>query len=160
MITYAKEKKMGKIGWHCLESNIGSYKLAEKVDFKMQCKYNYYHGWYNAFDNNLVNGNYYLNQGKTYEKGAMFYEKAFSMFDEKQEDALSSEIFSNKSVRKWIYYNAAYCWALSNQVDQAFANLNKAMNAGWSNFKMLKEDERLLNLYNDKRWKVILDHEK
>lgn len=55
VLNYCKQRGLREVGWHCMDSNVGSYKLAEKVGFKRNDDYITYHAWFNKFDNFLVN---------------------------------------------------------------------------------------------------------
>ena len=75
VLNYCKQRGLKKVGWHCMDSNVGSYKLAEKVGFKRKDDYITYHAWFNIFDNFLVNGHYYLTKTEEYRKAAECYER-------------------------------------------------------------------------------------
>ncbi len=126
VLNYCKERGLRKVGWHCMDSNVGSYKLAEKVGFKRMDDYITYQAWFNIFDNFLVNGDYYLTETEDYKKAAEYYEKAFDMKLNNSSDYLDSVIFSEKDNIKWCYYNTACAWALSGECERAFSNLQKA----------------------------------
>lgn len=153
--NYCKQKGMEKIGWHCMNSNVGSYILAEKVGFKRMDNYITYHAWFNTFDNFLVNGHYYLTNTEKYRKAAECYEKAFDMKQNNNSDYLDSAIFSDSENIKWCYYNTACAWALSGEYERAFSNLQKAIEAG-CDINMLKNDARLNYLKDNSKWTVLL----
>lgn len=152
ILNYCKKNKLYKVGWHCRADNIGSYKTAEKVGFIRKEYINVYHGWYNSFDNNLVNGYFCLSELKKYELGANFYEKAFSMLKSGHKDAIESNIFKQVDNVKWCYYMTARCWSLAGDKDKAFSNLYKSIDEGMSDIDMIKKDKCFLNLHSDKRW--------
>lgn len=55
------------------------------------------------------------------------------------------------------HYNAACSWALANNADSAFSNLNYIANSlNYTNYAHIKRDPDLKLLYNDKRWKSLL----
>ena len=157
VLNYCKQRGLKKVGWHCRDNNIGSYKLAEKVGFKRMDDYHTYHAWFNVFDNFLVNGHYYLTQTEEYRKAAECYEKAFDMRLNNSSDYLNSVIFSESDNIKWCYYNTACAWALSGECERAFSSLQEAVKAGWKNINMLKNDERLQSLRTNSRWVGIIN---
>jgi len=54
-------------------------------------------------------------------------------------------------------YNAACSWALANNADSAFSNLNYITNSlNYSNYEHIKGDPDLKMLHIDKRWKELL----
>jgi SagB-type dehydrogenase family enzyme len=54
------------------------------------------------------------------------------------------------------YYNAGCTWALAGNKDAAFRNLNEAITRGWRELDQLEQDEDLVSLRKDKRWKQII----
>ncbi|BCJ96178.1 hypothetical protein acsn021_37470 [Anaerocolumna cellulosilytica] len=157
VVNYCKQKGFVKIGWHCRDNNIGSYKVAEKVGFKDMNIYYSYHAWFNVFDNFLVNGQYFLTQTQDYRKAAECYEKAFEMKNSNDSYFHDSSIFSQDANIKWCYYNTACAWALAGEHEDAFSNLEKAVEAGWNDANMLEKDERLQSLKVDSRWAEMLN---
>jgi pimeloyl-ACP methyl ester carboxylesterase len=54
-------------------------------------------------------------------------------------------------------YNAACSWALANNADSAFSNLNYITNSlNYSNYEHIKGDPDLKMLHNDNRWKPLI----
>jgi pimeloyl-ACP methyl ester carboxylesterase len=85
-----------------------------------------------------------LYQEKEFEKSAFAFSDAFKSAD--------ARIPTNHR------YNAACSWALANYPDSAFSNLNYiATFMGYTNFGHVKSDPDLISLYNDNRWKPLLD---
>lgn len=79
-----------------------------------------------------------------YEKSALAYSDAFKTIGWK---GLSND-----------RYNAACSWALSNNFDSAFFNLNRIVTK--SNYKDLDHittDPDLTVLHSDNRWKLLID---
>jgi pimeloyl-ACP methyl ester carboxylesterase len=55
------------------------------------------------------------------------------------------------------HYNAACSWALANNADSAFSNLNYIANTmNYANYEHVKGDPDLKLLYNDERWESLL----
>jgi len=59
-LNHCKNNNIKNVGWHCWDNNIQSYKLAEKVGFQQKKNIKVYFGWYDLYDNYLINGNYYI----------------------------------------------------------------------------------------------------
>lgn len=156
VLNYCKQIGIRKVGWHCMDSNVASYKLAEKVGFKRMDDYITYQAWFNKFDNLLVNGYYYFTQAQNYRKAAECYEKAFNMKENNSSDYLESAIFSDNDNIKWCYYNTACAWALSGECEHAYANLQKAVKAGWSDASFMNNDTRLNCLKGNSKWAELL----
>jgi len=53
-------------------------------------------------------------------------------------------------------YNAACCYALAGQADDAFRCLERAVGAGWRDVEHLKSDSDLDSLHADARWSGIV----
>lgn len=77
---------------------------------------------------------------KEYNKSALLYEKAI------KSGTLSS----------FIFYSTSCSFALSGDKEKAFDYLEEAINHGFYNLRMLKENKDLKNLHNNRRWKVII----
>lgn len=54
------------------------------------------------------------------------------------------------------YYNYACCLALNGEKGKAFDNLEKALEEGFINIDLLKNDKDLVSLQKDKRWLVVV----
>lgn len=54
------------------------------------------------------------------------------------------------------YYNAACCHARARNMDDAFATLERAIEAGYRNLNHIKDDSDLEFLHDDSRWKKLL----
>ncbi len=61
-----------------------------------------------------------------------------------------------KAMRKSSYYNAACSFALANDTEKAFENLDLAILNGYANKTQLEADNDLLMLHSDSRWAKIL----
>lgn len=85
-----------------------------------------------------------LYSAKDYKNSALTYSNAFKINDSK---ATISE-----------RYNAACSWALASNADSAFSNLNFIVTfMNYTNFGHIKADPDLISLYNDNRWKLLLE---
>lgn len=85
----------------------------------------------------LYNAGEYLNSGKTYSK------------------AFEANGWKGTSNDR---YNAACAWALAGVADSAFFQLNRiAQRANYTNYGHITTDPDLKSLYNDVRWKSLLE---
>ena len=88
--------------------------------------------------------------------------KAYSLYKAKdfQNSALNySNAFKANGWKGKVndHYNAACSWALANNADSAFSNLNYIANSmNYTNYAHIKGDPDLKLLYNDNRWKFLL----
>ncbi|NID10339.1 DUF6624 domain-containing protein [Fibrivirga algicola] len=84
-----------------------------------------------------------LYQAKDYKNSALTYSNAFK-------------------ANGWVglstdRYNAACSWALANNADSAFFQLNRiATKAGYANYNHITTDADLVSLHRDDRWKPLL----
>lgn len=84
-----------------------------------------------------------LYKGGDYKNSAMEYSKAFQ--------TLGWKGYSNDR------YNAACSWALANEIDSAFFQLNiLATKTKYKNYEHISSDEDLSNLRSDERWNTLL----
>ena len=81
----------------------------------------------------------YHNKG--YLKSAENYEKAFEQKEGRNRD----------------YYDAACSWALDGNVENAFKNLNLAIDKGWLHLEHTKTDPDLESLHNEKDWNTTIE---
>ncbi|MCK4307641.1 hypothetical protein KAW50_05380 [candidate division WOR-3 bacterium] len=80
-------------------------------------------------------------RNKEYLKSAENYEKAFEQ----------------KEVRNRDYYDAACSRALAGNVENAFKNLNLAIDKGWLHLEHTKTDPDLESLHNEKGWNTVIE---
>jgi pimeloyl-ACP methyl ester carboxylesterase len=93
---------------------------------------------------NLIRKADSLYQVKDFKNSGFAFSDAFKMPD--------AEITVNHR------YNAACSWALANYPDSAFFNLNYiASLMNYTNYGHIKSDPDLISLYNDARWKPLLE---
>ena len=55
-------------------------------------------------------------------------------------------------------YNAACCFALAGDKENAFRYLHQAVATGWDDAEALQKDSDLVSLHADSRWSVLLSH--
>ncbi|PWU00768.1 MAG: hypothetical protein C5B52_08380, partial [Bacteroidetes bacterium] len=85
-------------------------------------------------------------KAKAYGKAAILY-------------VVAAENSRWNSEKKNDYYNAACCFALSNQKDRAINSLHKSVyDYGYSNYDNLKADSDLVALHNEEEWVAISDY--
>ncbi|MGV3541415.1 MAG: TPR end-of-group domain-containing protein [Rufibacter sp.] len=85
-----------------------------------------------------------LYKTKAYSQAAPLYTQA-------------AEAATNKSQKKSNYYNAACCYAMAQDIENAFVYLNLAIKNGWSDKDHLSTDTDLKVLHADKRWKGLVN---
>jgi SagB-type dehydrogenase family enzyme len=93
------------------------------------------------------------------EPVALACAQAFGLYARKQYPAAAQEYeaaFKLGTASNIDYYNAGCTWALAGNKDAAFRNLNEAVTKGWRELDQLKQDEDLVLLRKDKRWKQLV----
>ena len=92
------------------------------------------------------------------EPVALACAQAFSLYARKQYPAAAESYeaaFKLGTAGSIDYYNAGCTWALVGKKDAAFRNLNEAITKGWRELDQLEQDEDLVSLRKDKRWKQL-----
>jgi len=74
----------------------------------------------------------------------------------KEAAELAEEAFGTGNPGMEHYYNAACCWALAGEKDNALQNLEKAIETGWLDADWLQKDKDLEILQNDERFKDLV----
>ena len=95
---------ISQIGWHCVDSNIGSYTVAEKVGFVKIKEYNCYTPYPPIENTTDLDNDEWAEWGKHYE--------AMNQFEPRHH---------------WL---AARCWALANNVPETILNVTYLWNSG------------------------------
>lgn len=96
----------------------------------------------NIYDQNLRKAEQHY-KSKEYLKAAKAYSQAFA---------------ANKGLGRIDHrYSAARCWAMADELDSAFFNLERIAKSGhFTKYYLTKTDSSLHRLHGDKRWKTIL----
>lgn len=131
-LNHCKNSNIKNVGWHCWDNNIPSYKLAEKVGFEQKKNIKVYFGWYDLYDNYLINGNYYLKKNVNYKLSAEFYTRAFE----------------NNHGFVWQFYNAACAYFKINKREEAKRYYQIALKNGWKGIEPLKSSPLCEYLYD------------
>jgi len=106
-VDYCLSHGISRIGWHCIDTNIGSIRVAEKVGFRRTRDYP-------SFSTELPAANASDLDCGTWRRLAEEYEA-------------SSDIDS------MIRYRAAECWALAGEPARSMEILNHLVDVGWLN---------------------------
>jgi GNAT superfamily N-acetyltransferase len=109
------ERGFKQVGWHCQDTNIGSWKTAEKVGFQRASEYNYFYYMLDEIDHLAELGWYYFQKGE-HEKTRAYYEQVFS----RREDCSD-----------YYYHLAAVVWAEIGEEEKALDYLGQAALRGW-----------------------------
>lgn len=116
-----------EIGWHCADSNVGSYTMAEKVGFKQikkYCCFTPYPPIENITD---------LNSDQWSEWG-MYYEEMIK-------------------IQPKYHWQAAKCWAKANNVQKSIMNIEYLVESGQTEFtEYFAEVEGFSNFKENEQW--------
>lgn len=141
-IERAQARGMRRIGWHCWESNIGSWATALKIGCEKVLDYQTYFLLFDRATHLAVRGDICLKQGK-YSEAAEWLERAMAM----------------DGAPAWVYIPAACTAARLGEVDQAFRLLHQAAERGFHNWAGLEENEHLASLRDLPEWKTLTKRE-
>jgi len=140
-VEYCFQKGYRKVGWHCNQLNVGSWKTAEKVGFKRQGEYTYYYYMTDPLDHLAELGWYYYQRGE-HEKTRQYYERLFAAREDNPD---------------YYYYLAASVWGEIQNVEKATQYLLGAAERGWSNVDHLIHDEDFQFLRGLPEWEKIVE---
>ncbi len=120
------------IGWHCVDTNVGSYTLAEKVGFRKVKEY-YSFTPYPPIENKTdLNSEQWADWARHYEK-------------------------ANKLQPKF-HWTAAQCWAKANRVEETIQSLKNLLDSGWEcNTQKLQQYETFLRFKENTQWIKFID---
>ncbi len=144
------------IGWHCSSTNIPSWKLAEKVGYKLLREYNVFELYINQIDNKLFNGVIELSR-KNYTKSIEFYEQALQIFQEEGEILRSSDLVPRHDISPAnIHFRLGTLWAALGKNDNAFKHLNTSINLGFNDRNRFLTEELLEDLRDIPNWDILI----
>jgi len=100
-----------------------------------------------------------FSQGTEYSKFILIADSLYKKGDYKNSAIEYSKAFETLGWKGYSddRYNAACSWALANEIDSAFFQLNiLAVKTKYKNYEHISSDEDLSNLHSDKRWNTLL----
>ncbi|SMF86168.1 Protein N-acetyltransferase, RimJ/RimL family [Paenibacillus uliginis N3/975] len=153
-VQLARSKGIERIGWDCFDTNIGSWKTAEKVGFKLFKTYDPWFGWFNRFDNYLVQA-YECYQNKDFSGAVYFYELVFDRLTREEDLEISRSRILNPDNQYWFYYNAARCYAQLDQEREVSDKLMKSVSLGLDDPSMIT-NEPVFDKYGSMEWFGLL----
>lgn len=120
-------------GWHCWESNEASARLAKKAGFEFVKKVQAYFGWFNQYDNLLINGNVAMGR-KAWKEAARFYyfgmERLFPERDSIFSGEPAPELIKDRDQQMRFLFLAAQAGSMAEDHDLTHLFLNKALETG------------------------------
>ena len=120
-----------RIGWHCVDTNIGTIKIAEKLGFKLIKKYSSFTP-YPPIENDT---------DLTKEQWSDWARYYTEMND----------------VQPYYYWLSAECWAKASNMEQTIENIKKLIEAGQMWFaKYLRDVETFKAFEGNKEWQKLL----
>jgi RimJ/RimL family protein N-acetyltransferase len=140
MVEHCLRNGFSVVGWHCEQSNIGSWKTAEKVGFKRAGEYAAY---YYIFDEvgHLAQLGWSCFQRGEYRQTIDYYERVFALRD------------SNPC---YYYHVAAAAWAAQGNAKASLMYLNRAVESGWTDSGTTKRMKEFNILHDTDDWNTIL----
>jgi RimJ/RimL family protein N-acetyltransferase len=124
-------KGIKEIGWHCVDTNVGSYTIAEKVGFKKIKEYSCFTPYPPIENVTDLNNEQWSEWGVHYEE-------------------------MNKIEPKY-HWQAAKCWALANNVRKTIFNINYLVESGQTgSTEYYTEAEEFLVFQENEQWKCFI----
>ena len=124
-------KGIERIGWHCVDTNIGSIKIAEKLGFKLIKKYSSFTP-YPPIENDTD-------------------------LSKEQWSEWASYYTEMNKIQPYYYWQAAECWAKASNIEQTIENIMKLIEAGQMWFvKYLRDVDTFKAFEGNKEWQKLL----
>ncbi|MBK8989339.1 MAG: GNAT family N-acetyltransferase [Chloroflexi bacterium] len=139
VIREAVRRGYTEIGWICDADNQPSIAAAQKLGFQLWHEDPTYYAFFDPVINYGVHGNGRFRQGQ-YHQAVVWYEKALSLGDGPV----------------WLFWNAACAYAHVGNQTQVFANLNRAVAAGFADRAALEQSEHFRPLHDRPQWTALL----
>lgn len=137
---YALSHGFVKVGWHCLDDNVGSYKTAEKVGF-----------YYERSDTN------YFCKFSSLDQVAAKAWHSFQHGQYQETIALCEQLFARSdNCPDYTYHIAAQANAAEGNSKQAIKYLNIAIDRGWHDLEYSKNQEQFVILHGSDEWETVL----
>jgi len=109
-VDHCLSRGLSRIGWHCIGTNIGSIRVAEKVGFRRTRDY--------------------------YSFGTELPAASASDLDRETWRRLAEEYGASSEVDSIFRYRAAECWALAGEPTRSIGILNHLVDIGWLTNKL------------------------
>ena len=139
-VEYCLQHGYRQVGWHCDDTNVGSWKTAEKVGFERAGEYVYYYYVLDPVDHLAERGWYFYQRGD-YAKTVTYYDRAFEQRADHPD---------------YYFHLAALAWAELGNADRALMHLTKAVDHGWSHEAYTRENDAFSLLHDRPEWGVLL----
>jgi RimJ/RimL family protein N-acetyltransferase len=104
-VDHCLSRGISRIGWHCIDTNIGSIRVAEKVGFRRTRDY--------------------------YSFGTELPAANASDLDRETWSRLAEEYGASSDINSMLRYRAAECWALAGEPARSMEILNHLVDVGW-----------------------------
>lgn len=132
-VDHCLSQGLTRIGWHCMDTNIGSIRVAEKVGFRRTRDYH-------SFGTELPAAN-------------------ASDLDRETWRRLAEEYWASSDVDNMFRYRAAECWALAGEPIRSMDMLSHLVDIGWltSDLAYLLQSWPFEGLRGEKRWSDLIN---
>jgi RimJ/RimL family protein N-acetyltransferase len=140
-VDYALNNGFTKVGWHCNEDNVGSYKTAERVGFFHERDYTHFYCMFSSVHQLAEKAWYAYRNGHPPEESVESYERLFALSDD---------------YPHYIYHLAAVVNAGMGDSGKAIRYLDAAVERGWSNSDYTRNHEEFSMLHGTPEWDALL----
>ncbi len=148
-------KKYGSVGWHCVNTNIGSYKTAEKIGYKRIREYKIAAVFINQVDNWVVNG-FVKSQDKDYESSINWYKKIIDAANDETAEYLESYFLQGEFPIEGVYFRIGTFYSALGNKKKAVEYLRRAIEIGFNEEKQLLESNLLKPLHGTEVWNELI----
>jgi GNAT superfamily N-acetyltransferase len=139
-VSYALSQGFSEVGWHCSDTNIGSWKTAERVGFTQTSSYIEYYCLVEPWRHRAQSGWVDIQAGR-YAEGLACYEAVFAGSDIAQ---------------PYDYHRAARAAAALGDTAQALRYLDTAIEQGWTDRQHTSSCAEFASLHATAEWAALL----
>lgn len=140
-LEYGLTHGLSKVTWTCMESNLGSIRIAEKLGLQRTDDYPMFLLCMNEAEH-LAMAGYTALSGQKYAAASQYYQQALAMQSEQP---------------GFIYYEAAQALAMTGQTQEAVGCLAEAVKRGERNVSDILQRKEFESLHGLPEWEEILN---
>ncbi|MFW9820718.1 MAG: GNAT family N-acetyltransferase [Candidatus Thorarchaeota archaeon] len=146
--------KYKSLGWHCLATNIGSYKTAEKIGYERVREYKKAAAYINQVDNWVVNA-FLKVQVDEYKEAIKWYEKVVDAANKETLEFIESYYVQGDFLAK-IYFRMSVFYCILGDMNATTQYLEKVVESGLQDEAQIFRDDLLKSLHGTDEWNKII----
>jgi RimJ/RimL family protein N-acetyltransferase len=141
--------KYSSVGWHCGQTNVGSWKTAEKIGFERILEYKKASYIFNKVDLWVLNG-YWARQREDFQEAAKLYETIIDSALNETEDYQESYYINSDFPVERVSFRLSECYASLNNKEKALEALEFAIRNGYKDKEQFNESKFLKRILSVK----------